>query len=149
MQASSAPSRSDKLKNPDGCWYFYVDDAVYQDYVFRSDLGVTADTICTSGSPRDETPSDGLSVARTDRDPVGASAQFSIRLPRSNRVSFSIYNVVGRRIRTLANGNMAAGFSTLTWDGTDEHGNAVPSGIYFYRAVAGDQVVTDRMVLLR
>jgi flagellar hook assembly protein FlgD len=44
---------------------------------------------------------------------------------------------------------MSAGIHTITWDGTNEHGNVVSSGIYFYKVVAGDIVTTKKMILMK
>jgi flagellar hook assembly protein FlgD len=52
-------------------------------------------------------------------------------------------------VKTLVNGVMSAGSHTLTWDGTNDRGEALSSGVYFYRAVAGDEVQTKRMMLLK
>jgi hypothetical protein len=64
-------------------------------------------------------------------------------------VTIRIYGVSGRLVRTLVDGRRAAGTGTVTWDGTDHHGSAVASGLYFYRMVSGAFTQTRKMVLLK
>ncbi len=65
-------------------------------------------------------------------------------------VSLSIYDLMGRRLRVLSLGGMAAGSYDFVWDGRDDNGRAVASGIYFYRLEIGSSFVeTRRMTLLK
>jgi hypothetical protein len=64
-------------------------------------------------------------------------------------VSLRIYDATGRLIRVLIDGRRKADVFVESWDGLDGAGNAVASGVYFYRLVAGDFVQTKKMVLLR
>ena len=49
-----------------------------------------------------------------------------------------VYDVLGREIRTLVNGDMPAGTYSARWNGESDNGQPVPSGMYFVRMVAGD-----------
>jgi flagellar hook assembly protein FlgD len=64
-------------------------------------------------------------------------------------VNISIFNVLGRRVRILIDGSMPAGRHRAVWDGTDENGQAVTSGVYFYRMEAGQYRASRKMVLIR
>jgi len=66
-----------------------------------------------------------------------------------NTVSLKIYDVSGQFIRTLVDGKVPPGKRSETWDGRDLHGNAVSSGIYFYKLETGPKVLTRKMVLLK
>ena len=66
-----------------------------------------------------------------------------------NAVSLVIYDVRGARVRTLVNTEKAAGRYTAQWDGRNDAGAPVSSGVYFYRMVAGGFEKTHRMVLLK
>ncbi len=59
-----------------------------------------------------------------------------------------ITDAVGRRVRTLVARRQSAGFHTVIWDGTDDLGRRVASGVYVYRLRAGDWVQTRKMVLV-
>jgi flagellar hook assembly protein FlgD len=59
-----------------------------------------------------------------------------------------VYDVTGRHVRTLLRGNVAAGQHTVQWDGRDDRGFSVGSGVYFYRLRAGANSVASRKMLL-
>ena len=63
--------------------------------------------------------------------------------------SLRIYNVLGGVVRTLVDEPMVPGVHHEVWDGRDDHGNRVASGIYFYRLRAGDLQHTKKMVLMK
>ena len=64
-------------------------------------------------------------------------------------VSMNIYDVTGRLVRTLVNEPQEPGYYKVLWDGKDDLGKAVPSGIYFYRLEAGDFTAMRKMVVMR
>ncbi len=64
-------------------------------------------------------------------------------------VRLDVYDVSGRRVRTLVEAFRAKGAYTVDWNGIDEQGGRVSSGVYFYRLFAGKQVLNRKMVLLR
>ncbi|MCI0554902.1 MAG: penicillin acylase family protein [Anaerolineae bacterium] len=73
----------------------------------------------------------------------------SYQLPVASEVRLTIFNALGQEIRTLVNGRQSPGQKSAVWDGKNDHGQAVNSGIYFYTLKAGDRVQTKKMVLMR
>ncbi len=69
-------------------------------------------------------------------------------LPTRSRVRLEVFDIQGRRVRTLADGDYAAGFQSLQWDQRDEAGNSMRAGVYLYRMEAGSFQAKKRMVLL-
>jgi hypothetical protein len=75
----------------------------------------------------------------------------------TERVTLTIYDLLGREVRTLVNQQMPYGRHRVHWDGTNDHGQAVGSGVYTYRLQAGDPsmgsgqryVQSRKMVLIR
>jgi flagellar hook assembly protein FlgD len=67
----------------------------------------------------------------------------------AGQVSLAIYNLLGQRLRVLVHDQRAAGVHTALWDGLDEAGQAVSSGVYFYRFRSDGLVETHSMVLLK
>ena len=61
----------------------------------------------------------------------------------------TIHNVLGQTVRTLVEGEMGAGVHQAHWDGVDNAGREVSSGIYLYRLEAAGQTFSRKMVLLR
>jgi flagellar hook assembly protein FlgD len=64
-------------------------------------------------------------------------------------VTLRIYDVNGRRIKSLLDRRLDAGEHMIQWDGTDDHGELVASGVYFCRLAGPSFTETRKMVLLR
>ena len=64
-------------------------------------------------------------------------------------VTLKVYDISGRLVRTLVNEPVPTGGHSARWDGRDESGSDVASGIYLYRLQAGGEILTKRMILLR
>ena len=60
----------------------------------------------------------------------------------------AVYNTLGQKVRVLTRERYSAGVHRVVWDGRDEQGAALSSGIYFYRIQAGDQFRSMRKMLL-
>ncbi|PWB74269.1 hypothetical protein C3F09_04115 [candidate division GN15 bacterium] len=88
-------------------------------------------------------------LAQNFPNPFNPSTAINFTLPSAMPVSLEIYNVLGQRVKTLVDATMAAGSHVAQWDGTDQYGGAVSTGVYFYRLVAGDQTATKKMMLLK
>jgi hypothetical protein len=82
-------------------------------------------------------------------NPFNPTTEIGFALPERAHVSLEIYNVLGQNVRTLINSDMEAGFNHVTWNGADNSGSAVASGIYFYKLSANDKVFIRKMSLLK
>lgn len=138
---------SDKVKSPTQDFCFQVDSLKKGSYYWDSSKGVTYNCI-TPGAGKHTGPPFEFSTQNYP-NPFNPTTEFFISLPQDTHVSFVIYNVMGQKVKTLVDDYMSAGTHTIRWDGTNEYGSAVSSGIYFYRVVAGDNVVTKKMMLVK
>jgi len=83
-------------------------------------------------------------------NPFNPMVTVELRLPEPLQGSVAVVDLAGRHVRTLADGALAAGMTTLTWDGRDGAGRSVPSGTYLAVARgAGGAVSTQKLVLAR
>jgi flagellar hook assembly protein FlgD len=73
----------------------------------------------------------------------------SYQLPVASEVRLTIFNALGQEIRTLVNGRQSPGLKLVVWDGNNDLGQPVNSGVYFYTLKAGERVQTKKMVLAR
>ena len=80
---------------------------------------------------------------------IGRLSFFPAAIKKSSHVKLDIYNIQGQLVRTLLNGIQAAERHSVEWDGTDDRGRNVKSGTYFIRLIAGSQIHSRKMVLLR
>lgn len=77
-------------------------------------------------------------------NPFNPSTKISFSIPRSGFVTLKIYDVLGKEVATLIEKEMKVGSHSITWNAVN-----VPSGIYFYRIMAGNYTMTKKMVLLK
>ena len=82
-------------------------------------------------------------------NPFNPSTSIAFELPDAERVSLSVYNILGQKVITLLDEHLDRGSHSVRWDGKDSRGNSVGSGIYFYRLQTDEFIDTKRMVLLK
>jgi hypothetical protein len=82
-------------------------------------------------------------------NPFNPSTTISFTVPRESHVRLVMHDAAGREIRTLVNEVRSAGNHRVQWDGRDDYGKAVASGVYFSRMESGSFVATQKMTLLK
>ncbi len=82
-------------------------------------------------------------------NPFNPETTIQYSLAVSGRVIIHIYNILGQRVRTLVDNVLEAGVHKVQWDGKDEGGRNIASGVYLYRVRSGDFVQTRKLLLLR
>lgn len=82
-------------------------------------------------------------------NPFNPSTTISFTLPEAGDVRLRVFDVRGRHVRGLVADNLAAGDHSVVWDGRNDGGTPVSSGIYFYKLTAGTFEGLQRMVLLK
>jgi hypothetical protein len=99
---------------------------------------------------------EGISLGRNYPNPFNPTttipftvngSQFIVHSPI--RTTLKIYNILGQLVRTLIDEDKLSGRYNIIWDGRDDKGKEVSSGVYFYQLKAGDYKNTEKMVLLR
>lgn len=116
-------------------------------------LPVAAADVLPTGSAieDDDDTVTGKSSFLSQNSPNPFTGQTTIHFSLANpaNVDVAIYNEAGQRVKTFDRVYRQAGNHELVWDGTNDRGDAVSTGVYFYRVRANDQVESKRMVLLR
>ncbi len=82
-------------------------------------------------------------------NPFNLETKITYTLPAEAYVTLSIYNTQGQFIKTLINQYQSEGTHSIIWDARNAQGEIVPSGMYFYRIIAGKDVLSQRMVLMK
>lgn len=88
-------------------------------------------------------------LTRAYPNPFSTQTTILFTLEQPGRASLKIYDLTGRHITTLLDGQQSPGEHSLIWDGTDTQGNAMPAGTYFYRLEAKHLQEAKSMILLR
>jgi hypothetical protein len=89
-----------------------------------------------------------FAVSQNFPNPFNPETVISLSLPHSSDWTITIYNIAGQVVKTL-DGYGEAGTVTVRWHGSDESGQEVASGVYFYKVSVGDYSITKKMLLLK
>ncbi len=90
-----------------------------------------------------------LALSRGRPNPFTTTTVLTLGLPRAGEALVEVYDIAGRKVRTLRAGTLASGEHLVYWDGRDERGRPVASGIYLCRAQVGAWRESRKVVLLR
>ncbi|ARA91750.1 hypothetical protein AWN76_000260 [Rhodothermaceae bacterium RA] len=107
-------------------------------------------TLSTGTNGTDDLPT-GFRLQQNYPNPFNPTTTIAFELTRAEAspVSLVVYNLLGQEVRTLIQGALPAGTYTVEWDGRDNAGAPVSSGVYLYRLTQGDQMQTRSMVLMK
>jgi hypothetical protein len=127
-------------------FHFASDEQYGYEGWYVDDIHVTTDVPTDAGTPR-APYADRLSAAYPN--PFNPRTTIPFELAGRGAAELKIFDVAGRLVRTLLDGTYGKGPHTAAWDGTDNRGKAVASGIYFCRLKAGVYTATTRLALIR
>jgi ligand-binding sensor domain-containing protein len=82
-------------------------------------------------------------------NPFNASTIIEFETPYAGEVTLDVYDILGRRVRRIDAPGLPAGRNVLCWDGADDRGKWVSSGVYLYRVRAGGHAATGRMMMVK
>ncbi len=82
-------------------------------------------------------------------NPFNPTTVIEYALPKTSEVKIRIYNILGQKVRNLVDGLQEPGYKMIYWDGKDDGGNELSSGVYFYRIEAGNFVKCRKMTVLK
>jgi len=82
-------------------------------------------------------------------NPFNPSTTIRYALPERSTVRLTIYNMLGKEVRTLVNTVEDAGYKSIIWDGLDQHGRLISTGVYIYKIQAGNFSQTRKMVFMK
>tara|TARA_B100000575_G_C22928243_1_gene538056 strand:- start:157 stop:609 length:453 start_codon:yes stop_codon:yes gene_type:complete len=82
-------------------------------------------------------------------NPFNPTTQIQYDLPKDQFVIITIFDVMGRKIRSLKNTNQTAGYHTIRWDARNDMGEGISAGVYIITIQTGEFLATKKMVLLK
>jgi len=140
----------------------YVSIASYPDDLwgqprFVLDNGTTFTPAIVSGglwyqsvdvAETDNLPTD-FTLYQNYPNPFNMDTEVGFALPKSGHVTLDIFDILGRKIRTLVSGSLDAGYHSFRWNSTDDSGTQVSSGLYFYKLQTGETDAIKKMLLLK
>jgi hypothetical protein len=101
-----------------------------------------------SGTPAPELPIDYL-LSQNYPNPFNPTTNIKFAVPELGNVKIAIYDMLGQEVRTLVSEQMDRGTRIVEWNGRDNNGAQVTSGMYIYRMTSGSFVQSHKMMLLK
>ena len=102
-----------------------------------------------SGSGKLVALPDSPQLAQNAPNPFNSQTVLAYFLPAAGPVRLDVFSLTGQRVAVLRHGQQQAGYHQLRWDGRDDEGRSVASGLYLYRLVTDETVLTRKLTLLR
>ncbi len=140
--------------NPDGGRFVMLNGRPYRwnhanlrtnsEYILGNLLGLET----SSGAVQPDAALE-LRLAPAAPNPFGAETAVSFQLPQAANATVGVYDLLGRRVRLLLQGPSAAGVRTIRWNGEDDAGRAVASGVYFLRLETPAGTREERVLRIR
>jgi len=119
------------------------------DTVGASNGGFTFQLVCEFLGLTDEKIPSEFSISSPYPNPFNPITNIDYNLPEDSVVDLTIFDVMGRRVKTLIKNHRAAGYSSIQWDATNDLGESVSAGLYFYTIEAGNFRQTKKMLLMK
>ncbi len=126
----------------------WVNDAAPNDVGSQRYLYTYGQPTAIDNSGLNHTPMN-FTLEQNYPNPFNPTTTIEYSIAKAQNVRLVIYNALGQKVRTLVNGVQSAGTHRFIWNGKNERGLNVPSGLYFYRLEGDHQVVTKKMILIR
>jgi hypothetical protein len=115
----------------------------------RSHIPGAAAPVEESGDEHAGETGEAQSLLRNYPNPFNPTTEVVFQVPVGGNVKIRVFDMLGREVRTLADGWFDAGMHSITWDATDNASRSVVSGVYFAQMLTGEGVQIHRMTLMR
>ncbi len=112
-------------------------------------LDVALSRIVTSAAEHERAVPLAFSLEQNFPNPFNPSTVISFTIPQRGHVRLDVLNLLGEPVVTLIDEEREAGTHRVTWDGTNQEGKTVPSGVYFYKLHHGSSMATRKMIFVR
>jgi flagellar hook assembly protein FlgD len=106
-------------------------------------------TVVVAAAKSESILPDAFSLSQNYPNPFNPETIIKYALPEGGYVELTIYNLLGQKVKTLVSQYQNAGYKTVRWNGRDEKGNEIASGVYFYKIETPKYSETKKMVSLR
>jgi Tol biopolymer transport system component len=120
--------------------------AVHWFAIYTADFN--AESIMNPTAVAEALPS-GFAISGNYPNPFNPSTTISFSLPATGTASLAVYDITGRKVRDLVNGQLSRGAHSAVWDGRDSEGRVVSTGVYLSRLTMNGKNATSRMLLVK
>ncbi len=137
-----------ELKKPDHTLSYYYND-FSNGYPEVKVIYPEVETKVYSASDQSSAIPDAYGLSQNSPNPFNPDTRMSYSLPEAGHVRLTVFNILGQNVRQLIDDYAEAGTYEVIWDGRDNLGDQVASGVYFYRMDVNDYSETRKMMLLK
>ena len=136
---------------PQGSFYAVNSDRTVHAYDWSRiaaamNLGINTNPVV---SVEENEPPKGFQLAQNYPNPFNPSTKIRFVLPQASHVKLTIFDALGRTVRTMIESQMSAGEHEISWNGRDAFNRQVASGVYIYEARSGNNIQRRKMILAR
>ena len=140
--------------------FICVDDVTHPTLTYDPAQNTDAGFACTTAAPSERSAANGpdklqnglpteFLLHRNYPNPFNPTTTISFELPQASLVSLDVFDMMGRKVATLVDGELAAGIHNAQWNAQSDAGATVASGVYLYRITAGEFTAVQTMLLLK
>jgi len=105
--------------------------------------------VSSLAAPEEEIPPMAAKLMQNFPNPFNPETTLSFALPQASPVTIEVFNIKGQKVKTLIKDSFAPGQHSVVWNGTDDKGLSVSSGVYFYKMSTTNLVSTRKMLLMK
>jgi len=131
------------ISGRDDVWYVALGHLYLYELLANVDYQVTSIDFADENLPK------SFSLSQNYPNPFNPTTTIQFSIPNQVKVELNIYDIMGRKVNSLVSSNYSAGNYNVVWDGTNDNGMMVSSGIYFYQVKAGNQIAVKKMSFLK
>ena len=130
-------------------WTVHVTDGIDTVEADNAPFSITIDGADALSAYLEGLIPDEFALHQNYPNPFNPVTTLRYDLPEADLVNITIYDMLGREVKTLINQTQDAGYRSVIWDATNDYGKPVSAGIYLYQIHAGEYISTKKMVLLK
>ena len=130
-------------------WTVHVTDGIDTVEADNAPFSITIDGANALSAYLEGLIPDEFALHQNYPNPFNPVTTLRYDLPETDFVNITIYDMLGREVKTLINQTQDAGYRSVIWDATNDYGKPVSAGIYLYQIHAGEYISTKKMVLLK
>ena len=130
-------------------WTVYASDGVNETEASNGPLSVTFDAGWVLSVDEEMGIPDVFALHQNYPNPFNPVTTIRFDVPQESHIRMDIYNILGQRVRTLVNSDMQAGYHTIRWNGTNDMGKPLSSGMYIYRIHSSEFTSVKKLVLMK
>jgi hypothetical protein len=130
-------------------WTVFASDGVNETEASNGPLSVTFDAGWVLGVDEEMGIPDVFALQQNYPNPFNPVTTIRFDVPQESHIRMDIYNLLGQRVRTLVNSDMRAGYHAISWNGTNDMGKPLSSGMYIYSLHSSEFTSVKKLVLMK